>query len=341
MSVRPPTRSRASRTTTEAPAAVSARAAARPASPAPTTTTSTSCECGAAMGRPYATLARSHASRQSVARGGAPSEHADADDRKRRVGHGGSRHLATLDRRHLDRRGVHPCPGGADLGGAPPAHRARGARVDRGARAARRPSAARADGDSRRAGRGDRQRGPGARLPADLARRERVRARPPHAVRPPDPLACGARDRRGRVPDRGRDHHGHRRRERRVGGQGLGRDHLLPRGLIRQLAGEGHEPAAGQGSAAADRAGAAADRAGRSSRPRPRRSRRSRTPRPRPRRPRLRRRTRFRTQLPDRRPAGDRAPRASGPGTHLSSAGGPCTTTPTRTRTSARTTPGA
>jgi hypothetical protein len=38
--VRPPTRSRASRTTTEWPAATSARAAASPENPAPTTTTS-------------------------------------------------------------------------------------------------------------------------------------------------------------------------------------------------------------------------------------------------------------------------------------------------------------
>src|SRR4249919_707650 len=38
---RPPTRSRASRTTTVRPAATSARAALSPASPAPTTTTST------------------------------------------------------------------------------------------------------------------------------------------------------------------------------------------------------------------------------------------------------------------------------------------------------------
>src|SRR3990170_7124132 len=42
-SVRPPTRSRASRTWTSAPARVSSRAAARPESPAPTTTTSQSC----------------------------------------------------------------------------------------------------------------------------------------------------------------------------------------------------------------------------------------------------------------------------------------------------------
>ena len=152
-STRPPTRSRASSTTTEAPAALSARAAARPASPAPTTTTSASRVSGSATNGSLkgnaapgargegeaATLLRSHASRNS------PVEReeerrlnlADADDRERRVGHGGRRHLAALDRRHVDCRGAHPCPGGPDQRGDAPPDREDRPRVDRRARAAR------------------------------------------------------------------------------------------------------------------------------------------------------------------------------------------------------------
>src|SRR5829696_4232337 len=146
-STRPPTRSRASTTTTDAPRALSSRAALRPASPAPTTTTSASCvrESGTA-GLYIATLPRSHASRNSLsrARGGAPPQYADADDRKRRVGHGGCRHLAIVDRRHMGGRGDNTCPRDAAQRSPAPADRAPGARMDErpaGARQARRESA--------------------------------------------------------------------------------------------------------------------------------------------------------------------------------------------------------
>ena len=94
-SERPPTRSRASTTTTDGPPPRSRGGG----------------QAGEA--RPHhddvgflhvASLLCSHASRNSLsrARGGAPPQHADADDRKRRVGFGGRRHLAAVDRRHMD-----------------------------------------------------------------------------------------------------------------------------------------------------------------------------------------------------------------------------------------------
>ena len=153
-----------------------------------------------------------------VARGGASPEHADADDRKRRVGLGGSRHLATLDRRHLDRRGAHPCPGGADLGGAPPAHGARGARA--GPR-----SASRARSTTRRAQTATRAEPAavtGSAGPVRVYRQTsrgvtRVRAR--RAPRSPaaHPVACRAAHRRRRLRHRDRDDHRHRPREHRFG----------------------------------------------------------------------------------------------------------------------------
>src|SRR4051794_41778033 len=74
-SVRPPTRSRASRTTTEWPAATSARAAARPENPAPTTTTSALRRLRDAANAAVLSGASS-----------APSAAADARSEERRVG---------------------------------------------------------------------------------------------------------------------------------------------------------------------------------------------------------------------------------------------------------------
>ena len=212
-STRPPTRSRASTTTTEAPRALSSRAAARPASPAPTTATSAS-RARRVGHRPDPTslpCPRSHASRHSLsrARGGAPPQHADADDRKRRVGLGGCRHLAAMDRRHMGRRGDNPCPGDAGERGAAPPDPANRARMDErpaGARQARRASR-----EASRAPHGDPLQPRDAEpAPPDTAGSIRIYRQPTRAPATAVGARCGGRHGRDRLPHCGGGAHGRR-----------------------------------------------------------------------------------------------------------------------------------
>ena len=109
-------------------------------------------------------------------------------------------------------------------------------------------------------------------------------------------------------------------------GKGSGGTTLLPAGAHPAAPGEGHEPAAGQGPAgqhtAPDQQQTAPEQQQTAPEAQPPQSDTAPTTPP----TRLRRRTRAERNALTPRPGRSR-PRASGPGTHLSSAGGPCTTT--------------
>ena len=155
---------------------------------------------------------------------------ADARHRERRVRLGGRRHLAALDRRHLDRRGGHPCDRRAGQRAAAPAHRERmAARGHLGPPGARSTDAAEETPPLRR-----RQRGSG---------RPAARACPRHRQPALGPRAGGSRsgwssattagaafDRRGRA---------HRRRAARRAVARTERPRDLARG--RQVAQESSE----------------------------------------------------------------------------------------------------
>ena len=179
-STRPPTRSRASTTTTEAPARDQLRAPppgrpGRPRPPRRRRRVSADRPPRRTLHRPTVSLwfAMPSPLAQPSARRSA-AQHADAGDRKRRVRLGGRRHLAALDRRHLDRRGDHPCPRGAGQRAAAPADRADRPRLDE------RPAGAR---PTRRDGHARQSRRPTA---TRCGRREPAPA-------PPDTAAPGAR----------------------------------------------------------------------------------------------------------------------------------------------------